>query len=309
MLNRETFRGLWAGLPVAWAEDGTFDEVTYRNDVEKCCLAGMPGVYSGGTTGEFYAMEFEEFKQVAKATVEICHDNNRPAMVGCTSTYNRGAMMRADYAASLGADAIQVALPFWMEVPDSEILTFFKDVSSASGGIPLSIYETTRAKKTLSLEQHLEIKEAIPNYLMVKSNANTLGDSREGCKALSEIVNVFVSEHRLAELGPVGAAGGCSSLIYYNPRVLLTYWENVENKNWDVVNETCKKINAFFSFLGEEFDARGFTDSADDSLGGISSGFLGTSLKRRAPYPHATQEDVLTVRKWYETNFPEMLDL
>ena len=52
-LTRDTFTGPWAGLPVAWTDDDRFDEVTYRADVARCCQAGIPGVYTGGTTGEF----------------------------------------------------------------------------------------------------------------------------------------------------------------------------------------------------------------------------------------------------------------
>ena len=58
------------------------------------------------------------------------------------------------FAAEAGADAIQLALPFWQEVPDSHVVGFFQDVSRASGGLPLSIYDTRSAKKVLTLEQH-----------------------------------------------------------------------------------------------------------------------------------------------------------
>lgn len=47
MLTRETFIGPWAGLPVAWQDDYSFDESTYRSDVARCCAAGVPGVYTG----------------------------------------------------------------------------------------------------------------------------------------------------------------------------------------------------------------------------------------------------------------------
>ena len=216
-LNRETFAGPWAGLPVAWTDDDRFDEATYRLDVAHCCEAGMPGVYTGGTTGEFYAMELDEFKAVGRATVEECHARGKPAMIGCTSTYNLGAARRAAYAAEIGADAIQVALPFWMEIGDAQIVPFFKEVAEASGGLPLSVYETTRAKKALTLDQHRAIKDAVPSYLVVKANVNTVGCTPEGCQSLSEFVNVFVGEDKFARFGRLGAKGGCSSVVYWNP--------------------------------------------------------------------------------------------
>ena len=68
MLTRANFTGPWAGLPVPWTKNDRFDEAVFRTDVQRCCDAGVPGVYTAGTTGEFYAMEFEEWKAVAKAT-------------------------------------------------------------------------------------------------------------------------------------------------------------------------------------------------------------------------------------------------
>ena len=121
MLNRETFRGPWAGLPVAWTDADELDETAYRCDVASCCRAGAPGVYTGGTSGEFYAQEFDEFRRVAQITVEECAQHSVPAMIGCTATSTRGAVLRARVAQELGAAAIKVALPFWMEVYTSRL--------------------------------------------------------------------------------------------------------------------------------------------------------------------------------------------
>ena len=309
MLTRETFTGPWAGLPVAWTEEDHFDEATYRADVARCCQAGMPGVYTAGTTGEFYAMELEEWKSITRATVEEGHAHGKPVMIGCTSTYTLGAVRRAAYAAELGADVIQVALPFWMEIGDAEIVPFFREVNAASGGLPLSVYETTRTKKVLTLEQHRTIKEVVPNYVNVKANANTLGCSPEGCRALSEFVNVFVGEHLFSSLGQCGAKGGCSSLVYWNPRVILALWRQVEQQDWASADATCRKILSLFDLLDSAFATKGFNDSSSDRLGGAASGFLQGGLRSRGPYASATREDVETQRRIYREHFPEMLVL
>ena len=307
-LTRDNFTGPWAGLPVAWTENDEFDETVYRGDVARCCQAGVPGVYSGGTTGEFYAMEFDEFKAVARATVEECKKSGTPSMIGCTSTYTLGVIRRARYAAELGADAIQVALPYWMEIGDEDIVPFFKEVAAASNGMALSIYETLRAKKSLSLEQHLAIKDAVPNYLMVKANGGTLGCTPEGCKALSQFVNVFVGEKLFGSLGRAGAKGSCSAMVYYNPRVILELWSQVEARDWKKVDETCGKLEKFIELLVTELPPT-YTDTTHDRIGGVACGFLKTSLRSRGPYPAATQRDVETYRRWFAEHFPEMVQL
>ena len=309
MLTHEDFAGPWAGLPVAWTENDEFDEQTYRADVARCCRAGVPGVYTGGTTGEFYAMEFEEFKAVARATVEECRAHGTPVMVGCTSTYTLGAVRRAAYAAGIGADAVQVALPFWMEVDDRQVVSFFEAVASAAPGLKLSIYETTRSKKALTVDQHQAIKEAVPEYSMVKANAGTAGCTPQGCEALSRFVRVFVSEDLWPSLGPRGAAGACSALVYYNPRVVLALWEMLKQKDWEGLAEACRPIERLHEFLAGQYGSRGFTDTAYDRMGGAAGGFLRAGLRSRGPYPSATEADVERLRQWYRENFPEMLIL
>ena len=307
MLTHDTFTGPWAGLPVAWYNHDRFDEQTYRADVARCCEARVPGVYTGGTSGEFYAMELDEFKAITRATVEECRRHGIRAMIGCTSTYTLGAARRVAYAAEAGADAIQLALPYWMEIDDAQTVPFFEEVGDAAHGLPLSIYETTRAKKTLTLDQHRAIKDAVPSYLMVKANENTIGCTLQGCKELSKFVNVFVGEHEFGSLGRAGAKGSCSSVVYWNPQVILATWQHVERLEWDSVDAACLRISRLFDYLNEAFGQRGFTDTAFDRLGGVASGFLRCSLRGRGPYPSPTPSDAATLREWYRAHFPEML--
>ncbi len=309
MLTREQLEGPWAGLPVAWKEDFSFDEDAYRADVERTCKAGVPGIYTCGTTGEFYAMEFDEFKAVTIATVEECKRHNTPVMIGITSTYTLGAKRRAALAASIGADAVQCALPYWIEIDDRQIVKFFVDVSSACPELAISIYETKRAKKTLTIDQHRAIAKAIPAYRLVKSNAGTLGCTQKGCQALSEFLNVAVSERLWYDLGPSGAIGSASALVYMNPRIILKMFDLLKKQRWDELKVWCDKIDLLDREGLFPFEAKGFTDTAYDHLQGVVTGFLKMHPRSRGPYIAATDEDIDTLRRWLEKNLPEFLEL
>lgn len=293
---------------MAWTEDEKFDEATYRGDLNRLCDAQVPGIYSAGTTGEFYAMELDEWQTVSKATIEECRARNVPVMIGCTSTYTLGAVRRAAFAAEHGADAIQVALPFWMEVADAQVVPFFKEVAAAGEGLALSIYENLRTKKALTVEQHRAIKDAVPRYTMVKATSGTVGHTREGCRALSGFINVFAGEDTWDTLGPLGAIGCCSSLVYWNPTVILGMWKDLQSKNWPALKESCRKLRAVLDFYSEAFAGRGFLDSAADRLGAATNSVLKVPLRCRGPYSSATAEDVETLRRGYDEYFPEMLE-
>lgn len=264
-------------------------------------------MYSGGTTGEFYAMEFDEFQAVARATVEEAQSYGKPAMVGCGSTYTLGATRRAAFASEIGANAIQLVLPYWIELGDDQVVPFFSEVSAAAGGLPLSIYETTRARKCLRADQHRAIKDAIPSYLMVKANPGSVGLTPEGCEVLSHFLNVFVDETEWPKLGPKGAAGACSWLFYWKPQLSLRLWELLRQQEWESLERETSPVKRLLDFAITEFESKGLTDTALDRFGAIASGFLRTSLHNRGPYPSATQDDVVTLRQWCHEHFPEML--
>ena len=307
MLTRETFVGPWAGLPVAWTTADEFDEETYRSDVANCCRAGVPGVYSGGTTGEFYAMELAEFREVTRATVEEAHAHGAFAMIGCGSTYTRGASRRAEIAAQLGADAIQLPLPYWLEIPDDQIVPFFQTVSAACGGLPLSIYDTRRAKKCPTLDQHRAIKEVVPNYLMVKANPGTVGLTPDGCQVLSTFVNVFSDETEWSVLGPYGVAGACSWFFYWKPSVSLRLWRLLRQENWSQLMQEIAPVKKLIDYVVDVFEPKGLTDTALDRFGAVALGSLQCGLRSRGPYPSASERDVLQLLAWSRKNYPELL--
>ena len=64
MLTRDRLRGMWVSVPTEWDEHGNFDERIFRDETAMLIDAGAHGLYTTGSTGEFYALDWEEFKLV-----------------------------------------------------------------------------------------------------------------------------------------------------------------------------------------------------------------------------------------------------
>lgn len=308
MSNSFAFTGSWAGLPVPWTPNDQFDENRYRKDIEACARVGIPGIYTCGTTGEFYALDWEEFQVITQTTVQECREQGIRSMIGVTAPDTRSAVKKAAFAAKSGADAIQVAFPFWLELQDSEILPFLQAVSKAADGIPLSLYESSRAKKILTLAQHLEVKSALPNYLMVKG---TVGDAEflrpEGCRRMTDAgIAIFADEGTYwPSLMEHGIQGCCSSFVYYAPQVVMPMNEALANQDLAKLKEGAEKLDKLLQYLIHSVIQRGLYDSAIDRLGGHAIGILQCGLKCRPPYQSATEEDAEDLRNWWNSEFPE----
>ena len=309
MLSRADMVGSWAGLPVPWDANLELDEQLYRENLGRTCAAGAPGIYTAGSTGEFYAMELDEWKLITRVTVEECRKAGVPVMIGITSTYTLGAQRRAAYAAELGADAVQVALPFWIELDGPAAVRFFSDSVKACPGLALTIYETMRAKKALTVEEHRAVADNTGCYLAVKANENTVGCTPEGCRQLSEFVNVWVSEELWSELGPCGAIGCASALFYTNPRITRLMFDLLRQQQWDELRPWTDKVERLIGEGLKPFTDKGYTDTAYDHLQGLVAGFLTMHPRSRAPYVSASPEDVEQFRRWLAENMPEFLKL
>lgn len=308
-LTQESLVGPWAGLPVAWTADDAFDEAVYRADVARLCAAGVPGVFTGGTAGEFYAMDLDEFRAVVRATIQECMAPGKPVMVGCSDTYSRGVTRRVEAAVKLGASAIMVSFPYWLELGDGQIIPFFQEVAAAAAGLPIVYEETTRARRVLTVRQHQELKEAVPAYMAVHATADTVGTTPAGCQTLARFVNVLVNEEQWSLLGSKGAAGSCSTLVCWNPRLVMELWRCLRNGDSVTLGMARGRLRTLSKFLEVEFVAKGFTEPALVRLGGRATGFLQTSLRNRAPYRSATEADVETLRQWCARGYPELLAL
>ena len=71
-LTANDCRGIWSAVPLSWDERDRLDEDSFRTNIETMCRAGVHGVYTTGSTGEFYALDFDEFCRMVDIIAEVC---------------------------------------------------------------------------------------------------------------------------------------------------------------------------------------------------------------------------------------------
>ncbi len=305
-LTSDTLKGMWAGMPVPWTAQDQVDEKALRENVRRTCRAGAHGVYTHGTTGEFYAQTPEEWRQVARLTVGECRPFGTPTQVGCTALWTAEVVRRARFAQEIGAGGIQVAFPFWLALSDAEAAAFLKEVTRQAPGMPLILYNTGRSKKPLTPDL---LKRLLDQDLPLIGCKGV--DSPEEAAAFLELaprLRIFVGEHNLADWWQAGVRGCYSSLIYACPKLMLRYFELCEEGHPEAV-----EIGQGLQRISREFVVpllpEGFTDTAFDRTFAAATGFLtGELLSSRPPYRAATQSDVDRFRQICLRVFPRFYE-
>lgn len=305
-LTSDTLKGMWAGMPVPWTVQDQIDEKALRENVQRMCRVGAHGVYTHGTTGEFYAQSQEEWKRVAQITVEECRPFGTPTQVGCTALWTAEVIRRAQFAVEIGADGIQVAFPFWLALSDAEATGFLKEVTREVPGMPVVLYNTARSKKPLTadlLQRLLDQDIPLIGCKGVRSKEEITVFLR-----LAPQLRIFTSEDQLADWWNAGVRGCYSSLVYTCPKLILSYFRLCEEGHPQAL-EIGKGLQRLYQEFVAPLAQEGFTDTAFDRTFAASTGFLtGSLLPSRPPYRKATQREVNRLRQCCLKVFPQFLE-
>jgi len=104
------FEGIWTPVITPLNADFSIDEAALAGLVESLVAAGVHGIVSAGTTGEYYAQSFDERARLATVTHEIIA-GRVPLVVGTGALRTEESIAYARMARNIAADAILVATP------------------------------------------------------------------------------------------------------------------------------------------------------------------------------------------------------
>ncbi len=303
-LTADTLFGVWAALPMQWDEKDRFDEADYAENLRRVIASGPHGVYTSGSTGEFYAIDDEEFRRMVDIQVELCGGAGMPLQIGCCADATRKVLRMIEYVAARPAvGAAQIALPYWMELNDREVLAFFKDVTSAAPRLPLVHYNIPRAKRFLQGANYRRILDVSPNLIGVKYSfaGQHFSQLQESIRLTPEL-SYFVGEPLLASAMQIGARGCYSSLVLTRPQLMRRYFEAAVNRRWDEAIALQGRIGDFFADLFAEVAAlkEGTADPVIDKGLAIASGLFAGHQRCRAPHIGWTDENVAVISKWFQ---------
>lgn len=108
---KKHFTGIWAASITPFKDDGTFDEIGFRTNLEHwIAVLGVAGLFVTGKQGEFFSMSVEERKRSFEIAVEASQGRSKTVM-SCSDTQLDTVLELARHAQDIGADWIIVHSP------------------------------------------------------------------------------------------------------------------------------------------------------------------------------------------------------
>ena len=304
-LTRKMLRGIWHALLTPWTDQFELDEKRYIAEVRSYESTGIHGMYTGGTTGEFYAQDDDTFQRITAITCEHAHDIGLPVQIGCTATATRIVCKRIAHARKHNANAIQLGLPYWLELNDNELNDFFAAICNAAGDTPIVYYQTMRNKRRIKNEHLQSLAAKHPTFIGMKDTDGELAQLESLCKG-SPGLAVFGGEPDLVTRMKLGGTGAYASITGLNAPLIVRMYELAAAGNFQEAEKIQTSLKHMLDDALIPLIHEGYLDSALDRLMRTSGGG-DVGLQCQPPYQPCTQTHVEQLTAWCEEHEPMLL--
>ena len=226
-----SWRGVYPAVCTQFHADQSLNIPGTLDHVEAMLKVGVHGFVMMGSVGENTTLDFEEKKQLMKATVDFV--NKRvPVLTGVAEYTTAGACRWAAEAAKLGADGLMVLPPMVYKSDPRETITHFRTVAKASP-LPIMVYNNPPAYKVdITPEMFVEMADE-PKFACIK-------ESSDNPRRITDIINltgdryvIFAGVDDLfLECLMLGAVGWVSGLVNAFPAENKLIWDLTAAGKW-----------------------------------------------------------------------------
>lgn len=227
--------------------EGLKENVNYLVEKRKY---GQLVITPTGSTGEFYALNDEEWRKVVKTVIDVVN-GKVPVVVGTSSAGTRRAIEKAKYAQDIGADGVMVVLPYY-HVPEEEGLYLHYKTIADSINIGLQIYNNPDTSKIYMKPNLLKrLISTTDNIVAVKENTPYVQTFYEEVRTVGDKVAILQGrgEFWFYVTAPLGAKGFVSGYANCIPEVSLELLNAWKSKDLDAMKRILDKIMLLEDFI------------------------------------------------------------
>lgn len=175
--------------PVVTAFDyeGKLDHQANRNIYDFLIDGGVDGLVVMGSTGEFFAMEDAQKKELIDLVVRHVHGRTK-VYIGTACMTVEDTVQLSNYALDAGADGVMIVSPYYFALSDESIEFFYDQVAEAVKGDIYLYNFPARTAHDLSPEVTLNLLRKHRNIKGFKDTVTEMGNTR---KLIQTVQNEF----------------------------------------------------------------------------------------------------------------------
>jgi len=283
-LTADELRGVWAAIPTPWGGDSRLDTGALEENVRRYEAWGVPGVYATDSDGEFYAIELDQFRELARAFGRAMARTSMDAAMGVTWSHTRGITDRILASLDAGIPNVHVAFPFWMPLARPDVPRFFDDLAQAAPQARWIHYRTPRGHVLPTGADYARYRKQFPEqFIGTKLGTVDIAEITEIAAHAPELSH-FAVEYATVPAALAGARGVYSYWVNTMPGWTLETWRLCEQGRWKEAMERQARLvvweTDFVARLRQPGHNHGIIGKARAALSGV----LVDAGQTRAPY-------------------------
>jgi 4-hydroxy-tetrahydrodipicolinate synthase len=187
-------------------ESGEVDRASLERLIAFLLDAGVDGLFLGGSSGEVALLDTAQRRAITEIAVGAVA-GAVPVLVGAVDTGTRRVVEHARQAAELGADAVVVTAPFYVQPHPDEVLAHFRAVHAAVD-VPVVAYDIPSAVGTRLTPEVVTALAAERVAVALKDSSGDLASFREIRRRVPAEFPLLTGSELLADTAMrLGAAG------------------------------------------------------------------------------------------------------
>jgi 4-hydroxy-tetrahydrodipicolinate synthase len=304
-LTRENLHGVWAAVATPFDEDDRFDEAVFRENIRRLHAAGVHGIYTTDSDGEFYAIELEEFGRIVAAFADETQRLGIPTQVGVTWCNTQGMVDRLRVAAGHGILGAHVGHPFFMPMTPESYKEFWQDMQRAvPEWFALVHYNTPRVHNYQLGPDYAALAKEVPNLIGSKHTGSSVPEFLT-LMACSPELSHFTGEHAMAPFMILGARGVYSWFVNFNAPYMVAWYDDIVSGRWPEAIARQQRIHAFITAMSMLMGTGNLHGIVGKALTATSR-FLVPANRTRRPYLPVPEETVRAFQRLAEEQFPDL---
>jgi len=274
---KKAMKGIFVVQTTPFNKDGSLDLEGMRANTRWLAerMSGKDFVFVPlGSTGEFYAMSDDECQAVIKIVVEEVN-GRLPVFVGTARAGTQETIKMCQYAQSVGADGVQVVLPYY-HIPEEEgMYQHYKQIAE-SVNIGIMLYNNPGVSGSWVKPALMAKLSKIPNFIAVKESTPSVLSYYWMQKTVDPKDTVILcgpGEQMFSFEAPHSCPGFVTFIANFAPELSYSIYEAAVARGFNKVTELVDSLAPFYSFISKAVENHG-PHTGVPGAGGISSGYM-----------------------------------
>lgn len=297
-----TLSGTWGSVLLPLGPQDEIDWGRLRHEVDVLSVAGLDGLYTCGTAGEFYALGEEEFDTLSELVAGNCSSCGLAFQLGASHMSAQVCLSRIARAKQWQPVAIQVVLPDWLPLHQTEVERAVAGMVATADPVPVVLYNPPHAK-TVCTPAQLGLLARNCGLAGVKVAAGE--DFYRSLHESAPKLDIFVPGHELSRSSCPGVAGSYSNVACLSPGGAARWGRQLEQDPVPA-RQLGERIYGFFTRHMGPLKAQGYSNTALDKALAFMGGWASIGTRVRWPWSSIPEEQARQLGELARRELPEL---